>query len=119
MITFVLRYGAGAVLAAVAAGLLVSSGPVPAAPSGAASVRPHADVTTCGFLASVRARGQLINAGECTGTPAPRHGTETYRADRLGRATLVPDAQGCLAGRHLEFREATRSCPVTAAGAVP
>jgi hypothetical protein len=118
MNTCMVRYGAGAVLAAVAAGLLVSSGVAPAALGGSASVWPHSDTTACGYLASVRARGQLINAGECTGTPVsrgiPARGTQTYRAGRLGRAALIPDARGCLADHHLELREATRSCPVVA-----
>ena len=126
MNTGVVRYGTGAVLAAVAAGLLVSSGLAPAASgaapaalSGTVQVRPHADLITCGFLTSVRVRGQLMDAGECIGSlGGPARGTETYRAGSLGRAALVSDAKGCLADHHLELREAARNCPIAAVGVV-
>ena len=116
MNTGLVRYGAGALLAAVTAGLLVSSGVAHAALGGAASVRPHgshAGVTTCVFPASVRARGELVNAGECTGTPgSPGGATETHPAGRPGYAVLGPDARACLVAHHPERRELARSCPV-------
>ena len=115
MNTGLVRYGAGAVLAAAAAGLLVSSGVARAAPGGSATVRPSGSrggPATCVFPASVRARGELINAGECAGTPgAPGRVTEIYPAQR-GNVVLDPDSRSCLVTHHPERRQLTRSCPV-------
>jgi hypothetical protein len=115
MNTYLVRYGAGAVLAVAAAGLLVSSAVAHAAPAGSASVRPqspHGGATGCVSPASVRARGELINAGECTGTTgSPGRVTGTHPAGRRGQVVLDPKGRACPA-THPERRELARSCPV-------
>jgi hypothetical protein len=46
--------------------------------------------------------------------------TQTYRADRPGRAVLVSDGLGCLILRHRQARAVTtRSCPVATVTVVP
>jgi len=122
MRTRLVRYGAGAVLAALAAGLLVSSGVAHAALGGSGNVSPRAGdsgVTGCVFPASVRARGEMINAGECAGTPgSPGRAAETYPVGRPGPAVLDPRGRACL-GNHPERRGLARGCPVAAVIGLP
>jgi hypothetical protein len=125
------RYSAGVVLVAAAAGLLVSSGPADGqtltagGPVSGSPLRSQTGVTTCRFPALERVGGHVMAAGDCAGklvlpgAAGPERATETYRAGRPGHALLASDARGCLAAPHRELRVATRSCPVGAVTMVP